>query len=125
MSQDNIDGGPIFESDFSRTAFPPLLARDYRDTAGKPVVDVAPPEQAPPKYQIVIYLDDGVTFSYTVASMTSAREHVSAIIATGYRSVQEDCLNILVHYPPHRIQKIKIISPVMIETGYRDRASGT
>ncbi|AXQ68692.1 hypothetical protein HOU00_gp433 [Caulobacter phage CcrPW] len=120
MSTEYLDGGPIFESDFNSTGFPPLLAREMRDAAGQPFI-----QPAPASYRIVIYLDDGVTFNYDVDSMSSAREHVSAIIATGYRSVQENQPNILVHYPPHRIQKVKIIAPEAIETGYHDRASGT
>lgn len=126
MSTEHLDGGPIYESDFSLDSagrlwessrevlpLPPLVARAFE------------PAEPAPAYKIVIYLDDGVTFNYSVDSMSSAREHVSAIIATGYRSVQEKQPNILVHYPPHRIQKVKIIAPEAIETGYRDRASGT
>ncbi|AFU88015.1 hypothetical protein CcrColossus_gp145 [Caulobacter phage CcrColossus] len=136
MSTEYLDGGPIYESDFNSTAFPPLLVREMRDAAYNPIVRLADQarqglpldiasQPAPASYRIVIYLDDGVTFNYDVDSMSSAREHVSAIIATGYRSVQEKQPNILVHYPPHRIQKVKIIAPEAIETGYRDRASGT
>jgi hypothetical protein len=83
-------------------------------------------DSAKPKFTVAVYLDDGRVFDYEVGSMASAREHTSAIIATGYRSVQEDEPNVMTHYPPHRISKVKITSAgAPVTTNYTDRVRGT
>ncbi len=78
-----------------------------------------------PKFTIAVYLNDGQVFEYDVASMAQAREHVSAIIERGYRSVQAESPNVLTHYPPHRISKVKITGNQSISTSYTDRVRGT
>lgn len=79
-----------------------------------------------PKIEIFVYLDDGVVFSYTVDTITSAREHASAIVATGYRSVQEEQPDVLTHFPPHRILKVKVkANGTPFKTNYFDKATGT
>lgn len=92
-------------------------------TAATPAA--TPPVPAKPSITIAVYLDDGRVFIYGVPSVSSAREHVSAIIATGYRAVQDDEPNVLTHYPPHRISKVKIISNAAVQTNYTDRVEGT
>ena len=72
---------------------------------------------------ISVYLDDGVVKQYDVFSHESAREHVSAIIKTGYRSTDNGTAT-MVHYPPHRILKVKA-SGEGISTNYPDRMAGT
>jgi hypothetical protein len=68
---------------------------------------------------IEVYLDDGRVAWYTVANQAKAREHVSKIVATGWRSTVDD--GTLEHYPPHRIDKIKILGGITTEypTKYR------
>jgi hypothetical protein len=73
---------------------------------------------------ISIYLDDGRVFQYEVPTPGKAREHISAIIATGYRSVQASEPEVLTHYPPHRISKVKATG-MPIPTNYTDREVGT
>lgn len=92
-------------------------------TAATPAA--SPPVPAKPSYAIAVYLDDGRVFIYNVNSTSSAREHVSAIIATGYRAVQDDEPNVLTHYPPHRISKVKIVGSAPVSTNYTDRVEGT
>jgi hypothetical protein len=70
---------------------------------------------------IMVYLDDGRIFEYGVSDANKAREHVSAIGATGYRHTSD---GILEHYPVHRITKIKAIG-TGISTAYPDRCRGT
>lgn len=69
------------------------------------------------KHKISIYLDTGDVYEYETNS--SAREHVSAIISTGYRSVVE---GVLTHWPPHRIMKVKATG---CDTSYPDQLRGT
>lgn len=76
------------------------------------------------KITIAVYLDDGRVFEYEVSSVASAREHTSAIIATGYRSVQAEQPDVLTHYPPHRISKVKCTG-LPVATSYTDRVRGT
>lgn len=79
-----------------------------------------------PKIEIFVYLDDGVVFSYEVATTTSAREHASAIVKDGYRSVQKDQPDVLTHYPPHRILKVKVKgNGHKFISNYFDKATGT
>lgn len=74
---------------------------------------------------VSIYIDNGLVLDYDVFSAAAAREHASAIVSTGYRSVQENAPNVLTHYPPHRIVKVKITAPDPIQTNYHDRVRGT
>lgn len=67
-----------------------------------------------------VYLDNGVVFEYEVSSPESAREHADAIISRGYRHNNGEVFE---HYPPHRIQKVKVLGGV--PTSYPDRVSGT
>lgn len=100
-----------------------------------PMVQLTPEQQAEyaaldekdqkPVYTISVYLNDGRVFDYDVGSMASAREHSAAIVATGYRSVQEDNLQVMTHYPPHRIEKVKVTGNVPVSTSYTDRVRGT
>lgn len=69
------------------------------------------------KHKISVYIDTGDVFEYETDS--SAREHVSAIIATGYRSVAD---GVLTHWPPHRISKVKATG---CDTSYPDTMRGT
>ncbi|USN14198.1 hypothetical protein PAPPERLAPAPP_05280 [Brevundimonas phage vB_BpoS-Papperlapapp] len=78
----------------------------------------------PQNWVVSVYIDDGLVYEYDLPSMPAAREHVSAIIATGYRSVQTNQPHVLVHYPPHRITKVKITAPSPIHTAYPDRVRG-
>lgn len=83
-----------------------------------------PSTQADPRIKISVYLDDGVVFDYDVTNATSAREHVSAIIKTGYRHSDSSTPDELTHFPPHRILKVKMRGPG-ITTMYYDRPRGT
>lgn len=68
---------------------------------------------------IHVYLDDGTKFKYECPA-EQAREHVHAIVMTGYRR----CVNgTLTHYPPHRILKVKAMGNQRTE--YVDTVSGT
>lgn len=71
--------------------------------------------------KISAYLDNGIVYSYFVASAESAREHAAAIVATGYRHCRD---GELVHFPPHRITKVKATGEG-IGTQYPDEVSGT
>lgn len=81
-------------------------------------------DETPPQVTISVYLDDGRVFQYEVPTPGKAREHISAIIATGYRSVQASEPEVLTHYPPHRICKVKATG-MPIPTNYTDREVGT
>ncbi len=80
--------------------------------------------EADTKIVISIYIDNGNVFEYDVKTPSSAREHVSAIIATGYRHSDPTAPDELVHFPPHRISKVKMRGPG-ITTKYYDRSTGT
>ena len=80
--------------------------------------------RVPQTWYISVYIDDGVVYDYEVESMHAAREHASAIVATGYRSVQATSPYTLTHFPPHRITKVKITAPTPIQTNYHDRVRG-
>jgi hypothetical protein len=58
--------------------------------------------------KISVYLDDGRVFDYEVDSTMKAREHIYAIIQTGYRHTPSESSD-LEWYPPHRIVKVKAI----------------
>lgn len=68
--------------------------------------------------EIQVYIDTGTVYSYTVHK-TSVREHTSAIVKDGYRSVSE---GVLTHWPPHRILKVKATGA---DTMYADTQRGT
>lgn len=99
------------------TALPPLVARDLMSS------NAATPTA--PKITIAVYLDDGQVFEYEVSSLSSAREHSAAIVQGGYRSTPANEPNVLTHYPPHRIKKVKVTSDHAILTNYHDRTRGT
>jgi len=77
-------------------------------------------EQIKEEYTIQIYVDHGVVYEYEVESAEKVREHASAIVETGYRHNDGSTF---VHYPPHRILKVKCEEP--IPTHYEDRSRGT
>lgn len=68
---------------------------------------------------IQTYLDDGRVFEYKVESEAKGREHAHAIAVGGYRTVSK---NVLEHYPPHRILKVKVLGA---STKYPDKVVGT
>jgi len=73
--------------------------------------------------KISVYMDDGRVFEYFVSDPVKAREHVSKIIATGYRSTPMNT-NDLEWFPPHRIDKVKIAGGGE-STKYRDVVRST
>lgn len=82
-------------------------------------------EAATPKFVVQVYLVNGNVYEYDVSSRAQAREHSAAIVATGYRSVSEDAPNVLTHWPPHAILKVKVVGDLPIQTNYFDRQRGT
>ena len=78
-------------------------------------------EEKETKYEIKVYIDNGIVFSYDVNSAKSVREHSDAIIKGGYR--HNDGKGEYEHYGPHRILKVKCSG--LIPTQYPDRVSGT
>lgn len=102
----------------------------YASAADVPVSRLETPTSSasaglvPQQWTISVYIDDGLVYDYEVGSMHAAREHASAIVATGYRSVQYVAPDTLTHYPPHRITKVKIKSPTAIQSHYFDRVRG-
>jgi hypothetical protein len=125
--------------DHVSTGRPPLLVAETADAARPasvtmPMVQLTPEQQEeyrrmsedatkpdPDPITISVYIDDGMVFEYDIpaGNRWQAREHVSAIIATGYRSVRDE---VLTHYPPHRISKVKATGQ---NTAYPDRVRGT
>jgi len=73
-------------------------------------------------FKISTYLDDGRVFYYRVPTHAKAREHAAAIVAGGYR--HNDGKGEFEHYPPHRVQKVKI-SDGIVPTRYPDKCTGT
>lgn len=73
-------------------------------------------------FKIQTYIDDGRVFEYEVSKDGQAREHVSAIIAGGYR--HNDGAGLFEHYPAHRIVKVKVTGDV-VPTLYPDTTRGT
>lgn len=53
------------------------------------------------EYEIKIYLDNGLTYSYDVRSEGEVKEDVRNIIKSGYKHKNDK------HYPPERILKIE------------------
>ncbi|USN15455.1 hypothetical protein KIKIMORA_03130 [Brevundimonas phage vB_BpoS-Kikimora] len=87
---------------------PPLTLKDTTSVAQPAVTTVV----------ISVYLDNGVVFEYDVVAGEKVREHVSAIVSTGYRSVRD---GVLTHYPPHRILKVCASGQT---SAYPDRVRG-
>jgi hypothetical protein len=73
------------------------------------------------KTTLSVYMNDGRVFEYSVRS-DAAREHASAIIASGYRHTPEN-ETYLEWYPPHRIAKVKIAGAG--ESNYKDTTRAT
>lgn len=71
--------------------------------------------------KIAVYIDNGNVFEYDVDSPEKAREHASAIAATGYRRVSA---GVFEHFPQHRVLKIKATGEG-IQTSYPDTHRGT
>lgn len=107
LSGDSIRTREIKPADPKRDMAPTRVAREI--------------EPAKPEVTIAVYIDDGRVFEYAVATPDKAREHTSAIIATGYRHCVPGELE---HYPPHRIAKVKV-SGQGVSTGYPDKVRGT
>lgn len=72
--------------------------------------------------KVSVYLDNGVVYSYGVASPIKAREHADAIIKGGYRHTDNEAGE-MVHYPSWRIAKVKCSGGM--HTNYPDEVSGT
>lgn len=67
---------------------------------------------------IRIVLNSGTTYEYTT-TVGKAREHMHAIITTGYRRVED---GVLTWFPPHAITKVTATNQ---QTQYPDKTSGT
>ena len=74
-----------------------------------------------PERELEIYMDDGRVFHYAVDDAQKAREHMSAIIMEGYRSVVSGQPE---WYPPYRIKKVKYTGEDY-DTKYIDGVVGT
>lgn len=120
-------GGPGAAGDGLIRVSPATSAprQPFMPTVPDDAIRIVTPNLSAPVWKLSVYLDHGVVFSYTVGSEHAAREHASAIVATGYRSVSADAPTTLVHYPPHRISKVKIEAPVAFTTTYADAVRGT
>jgi hypothetical protein len=72
---------------------------------------------------ILVYIDDGNVFEYDITDPdgSKSREHSSAIVRGGYRTVRDGVLTV---FPPHRIAKVVAKCPT-ITTAYPDRRRGT
>ena len=70
--------------------------------------------------KILVYLDNGNVCQYEVADEAKAREHASAIINTGYRSVNQEAENVMTWIPPHRINKVVVELETASTTKYFD-----
>lgn len=73
------------------------------------------------KIEIEVYLDDGRVAYYEVDSPDKAREHIGAIIKTGWRASTKD--GVFEWYPPHRIVKCKVVTGM--DTKYPAQYRGT
>ncbi len=73
------------------------------------------------KLEVEVYLDDGRVGYYEVDSPEKAREHIGAIIKSGWRSSNPD--GSFEWYPPHRVLKCKV--PSGIDTKYPAQYRGT
>jgi hypothetical protein len=70
---------------------------------------------------IRVYIDNGQVWEYEVKDQMAARDHVDAIIKTGYR--HNDGKGDFIAYPAHRISKVRILG--IVDTLYPDTPSGT
>lgn len=75
--------------------------------------------------KISVYIDTGNVFEYDVPDEAKAREHAAAIIATGYRSVNEGNKTTLTWVPPHRILKVVAELDTASSTKYFDKVVST
>jgi hypothetical protein len=75
--------------------------------------------------KISVYIDTGNVLEYEVGNEAKAREHVAAIIATGYRSVDTDNPLILTWWPPHRLMKVVVTLDEASVTAYTDKTRAT
>lgn len=73
------------------------------------------------KIVVEVYLDDGRVAWYEVDSAEKAREHIGAIIKSGFRASNPD--GSFEWYPTHRILKCKV--PSGIDTKYPAQYRGT
>ena len=70
---------------------------------------------------ISVYIDTGVVYEYSVESQDRAREHIHAIVKTGYRHT---VVGKLTWWPPHRLDKVTATGKG-ISTSYPDDVRGT
>lgn len=75
--------------------------------------------------EIAVYVDNGNVYEYSVHNENTARDHASAIIQTGYRSVDKNNRKEITWYPPHRIVKVKAHLSEDSTTLYTDKVRGT
>ena len=54
--------------------------------------------------EIVIYMQDGRTFTYKVSDAVKAREHAHRIINYGWRNIED---GVMCYYPVHQVIKVK------------------
>jgi hypothetical protein len=73
--------------------------------------------------RVVVYIDSGIVFEYSVQDPMKGREHAAAIIKSGYRhtTIGSDDLE---WFPPHRIEKVKVIGGAE-SSQYRDTTRAT
>lgn len=57
---------------------------------------------------LIIYMQDGRTFTYKVEGAIKAREHAHRIITQGWRNIED---NVMVYYPVHQVLKVKFDMP--------------
>lgn len=72
--------------------------------------------------KIRVYIDNGNVFEYIVATPEKAREHAAAIVASGYRSTNNQAGE-TTYWPPHRISKV--VCTGGMKTQYPDTILGT
>jgi len=72
--------------------------------------------------KVLVYLAHGVVFEYEVDDPMKGREHAAAIIRYGYRHTAEHSDD-LEWYPPHKIDKVKVIGGG--ESNYKDKPRAT
>jgi hypothetical protein len=71
------------------------------------------------KCTIQVYMENGTVFEYETLAL-KAREHIHAIVQTGYVSVRNGNATI---YPPHKISKV--VAKGNQFTNYTDVVRGT
>jgi hypothetical protein len=72
---------------------------------------------------VAVYIDAGIVFEYEVSDAMKGREHAAAIVRAGYRHTPKGS-NDLEWFPPHRIEKVKVIGGAE-STAYRDSVRST